>query len=63
MKLHQAHSEDALKFTSIEIHHVNVYVYEHVNQLLKWLQLRQRDNVKASHDNRKTKNAFWKITF
>ena len=34
IKLHQLHSEDALGFTSVKIHHVNVYVYEYVNQLL-----------------------------
>ena len=37
IKLHQVNSEDALKFTSIEIHHLNIYVY--VDQPLKWLQL------------------------
>ena len=57
------HSEDALKFTSIEIHHVNVYVYEYVNQLLKWLQLRRHNNVKAAYDNSEMRDAFWKITF
>ena len=63
IKLHQVHSEDALRFTAIEIYHVNVYVYEYVNQLLKWLQLRGHDNMKALYDNPKMRNAFKKITF
>ena len=33
------------------------------NHLLQSLQLRGHDNVKASYDNLKMRNAFWKNTF
>ena len=63
IKLHQVDSEDSLKLTSVEIHHVNVHVYVYVKKSLKWLQLRRHDNVKASYDNPKMRNPSWKITF
>ena len=44
IKLHQVNSEDALKFTGIDFHHLNVYV----NQPLIWLRLCQHNKVKAS---------------
>ena len=52
-KLRLVHSGDALKFTSIEIHHVNMFVYECVNQLLKWLQFRR-----PSYDYPRMRSAF-----
>ena len=35
IKLHQVDSEDSLKLTSVEIHHVNVHVYVYVKKSLK----------------------------
>ena len=49
IKLHQVDSKDALKFTWVEIHHINVYIYTHLIEVTP--KIRLKTNVVTDEGN------------